>query len=158
MIFIACLCLFFVGCKSNKNSNAEKEQNSTEQKFDSVLTNNIITIQQAKDYLNIEGKMKMGNWNVLGTEPFWNIEIENDIFLFTKLNDKIDSVYFQIIDFSVDDKITKIKVEDKTHKKAELILGFNKNKCSDGMSDKQFQYSAVFTYNGLILNGCAEKK
>ena len=155
-IFIACLCLFFVGCKSNKNNIAEQEKDNTEQKFDSVITQNIETIKHAKDSVIVDVKEKMGNWNISGTEPFWNIQIKNDVFLFTKLNDKIDSVYFKINDFSFDNKFIKINVEDKTKRKSELVL--KENKCSDGMSDKQFQYSAVFTYNNVLFNGCAEKK
>ncbi len=156
--FIACFCLFFVGCKSNKNNIAELEKNITEQNFDSTITQNIETIQHAKDSIDIDIKEKIGNWNISGTEPFWNIQIKNDIFLFTALNDKIDSIYFKVNHYSINNKLIKINVEDKTNKNAKLILELKENKCSDGMSDKQYQYSAVFNYNNLLFNGCAEKK
>ena len=104
--FIISLCLFFVGCKSNKNKIVEQEKVSAEEKFDSVILNNIEKIQVVKvDYTDSirlhKSYNKIGTWEIHGTEPFWNISLINNKMLFTKLNENIDTVYFRIDDFKL---------------------------------------------------------
>lgn len=152
--------MVFIGCKSNKkNSENDTTINSSEQKFDSVILNNIERFQDYKKQDSLksnEKKYTVKNWNVIGTEPFWNIEIEDNVALFTMLSEQIDSVYFVKTTEELDENKINFYFIDKFKNNANLIL--TKTPCSDGMSDKQFQYSAVFSYKKLRLNGCAEKK
>lgn len=115
--------------------------------------NTITKINQESDTVKQQIKE---HWKVVGTEPFWNIQIDSNTVLFTILNDKIDSIFFDIYDFVLIDGDTSFKFVDKNNTNAYLYITGG-TKCSDGMSDKQFQYSATFTYKDLELKGCAEK-
>lgn len=127
-----------VTCKSKNNTNICKD--SQEQKrMDSILQVKIHTV-----------------WKVLGTEPFWNINIYNDTFQFIMLKDDIDTVYFEIKQYIDTDSVIEYLLTDKKDSTLTLIL--KNEKCSDGMSDNQYQYAATFKYKGLELKGCAEKK
>ena len=162
LFFIACLCLVFVGCKSNKNDINEQEKVSTEEKFDSVIIKNIEKIQTSKNnYIDSLERTKIfskiSTWEIHGTEPFWNISLINNKMLFTKLNENIDTVYFRIDDFLIVENNILFKLQDINNKKAYLNLERKSNSVSDGMSDNLYNFSALFKYNDVELKGVAEK-
>lgn len=163
ILFIACLCLFFVGCKSNKNKYVEQEKVSSEEKFDSVIINNINKIQTEKiDYIDSvhlhKSYKKIGTWEIHGTEPFWNISIVNEKIAFTTLNEKIDTVYFKVNDFLFIDGGISFELIDVNKSKAMLNILKKAEPISDGMSDKMYDYAARLKYNNVELNGVAEIK
>jgi uncharacterized membrane protein len=110
-----------------------------------------------KETVSENNRLHDSKWSVIGTEPFWNIQIDSSKVLFTMLNERIDSVYFTINDYESIDNSTSFTLTDKRMDTAFLRISGVTN-CSDGMSDNPFQYSATFNYKGLELNGCAEKK
>jgi uncharacterized membrane protein len=161
--FIISLCLFFVGCTSNKNEIAEQEKVSAEGKFDSVLIDSINKIQTEKiDYIDSvqlrKSFSKIGVWEIHGTEPFWNIKIINEKIIFTKLNEKIDTVYFKVNDFLFIDGGISFELIDENKSKVMLNILKKAEKISDGMSDKLYDYAARLKYNNIELKGVAEKK
>jgi uncharacterized membrane protein len=96
------------------------------------------------------------SWKITGTEPFWNIFIRQDTILYTRLNDNIDSVYFTKHHFSDQDSVVEFHLTDPQGQEGSLVLRRGVSPCSDGMSDREYAYSAKFTYKKEILAGCAE--
>ena len=162
LFFIACLSLVFVGCKSNKNEKVSQEKINSENKFDSVILNNIEKIQVAKvDYIDSKQLekiySKIGVWEIHGNEPFWSIKIINDKIIFTKLNENIDTVYFKVIDFLFIDNGISFELKDINNEKAFLNIFKRAEKVSDGMSDNLYNFSARLKYDDIELKGVAEK-
>jgi len=110
-----------------------------------------------QEIISVKKHQYDANWRIIGTEPFWNVQVDSSRVLFTMLNEIIDSVYFAINDYESTNNSTSFTLTDKRMDTAFLRINGVTN-CSDGMSDNQFQYSATFNYKGLELNGCAEKK
>ncbi|MFN8284120.1 MAG: hypothetical protein U0U67_12950 [Chitinophagales bacterium] len=153
ILFIAYLCLFFVACKfSDKHIDGKRWIY-----IDKSITGNKQTDSLTKE-LNNKRYSLIGKWSVIGTEPFWNIYLHNDTVLFTKLNENVDSIYYQITDFLTEGNQLQVNLKDKKDNSANLIIIESNSFCSDGMSDKRYQYSATLTYKDLVLKGCAEKK
>jgi uncharacterized membrane protein len=93
----------------------------------------------------------------LGNEPFWAVEIipaEERIVLKDAGNDKVYQFPYKKGTTSGDVYTYEVTNE----KKAKLRVSIRKQKCSDGMSDRQYLYSAAVTINGKLLNGCAIRK
>ena len=136
-ILIILVVFLWVSCK-NKNPNICKE--SPEQKrMDSIVQEILHT-----------------DWKVLGTEPFWNINVYNDTFQFSILNNNIDTVYFELKKYAKTGSVIEYLLTDEEDNTSALSL--KEEQCSDGMSDKKYQYSATFKYKKLDLKGCAEMK
>ncbi len=125
-------------CKSKNSANICKE--SQEQKImDSIIDKKIHT-----------------EWKIIGTEPFWSINVFNDTFQFTILNNNIDTTYFEFTQYADTGLVIEYLLTDKEDNISALTL--KEEQCSDGMSDKQYKYSAVFKYKDMELKGVAEKK
>ena len=155
--------MVFVGCKSNKNENTEQVNIISEENFDSVIVYNFNKIQTEKfDYIDSvllhKRYSKIGTWEIHGTEPFWNIRIINEKVLFTKLNEKEDTVYFKVIDFLFVDQGISFELQDVNKEKAFLNLFKRSEQISDGMSDRLYDYHARLKYKDVELEGVAEKK
>ncbi len=147
LFYIACLCLFFVGCKSNKNTGFEE---NVEVSVDTVI------ISTVKD-TNINSKK--GEYflrlRAIGTEPFWSFYVSQDTFLFTELNEKIDSTFFILINGAPNEDVIQYDMIDENKNKA--TIQFIVGSCSDGMSDKKYKFSVEFSYKNKLLKGCGEE-
>jgi uncharacterized membrane protein len=97
-------------------------------------------------------------WEVYGNEPFWHLYIHEDTALYTRLNENIDSVYLAIHHYNLQDSVAEFHFTAPGVQEASLVMRREKVPCSDGMSDKEYAYSAVFMYKQEILKGCAEMK
>lgn len=162
-LFIAYLCLFFVGCKSNKNETTKHKITANNLLYDSVSidTNKVINDVGNHSFDTIKlnnNKAEIGNWEIHGTEPFWNVKILNNTILFTKLNDNIDTVYFYVNDFVFVDDGISVKLKDEKNKTAILNIIKKSIPITDGMSDKLYNYVARLKYEADELKGVAEKK
>lgn len=91
----------------------------------------------------------------LGNEPFWNVQIlplVNKIIFksptetkeFAYKNSKIDS--------------GKIMYESASGSEEAIKIIIEKQNCSDGMSDRQYHYSAQVILGSKMLKGCAIRK
>ncbi len=133
---IACLCLLFFGCKSNKKA---------------IEINDVTSIKDDRVFIK-------GHYIGFGNEPFWRIEVENDSAEFVVLNEKIDTVFFKLIDFEdigIHTKIDVTLIDSKNDTASLIFIKCNTNNlCSDGMSDKLSEYSAEFNYNNKHYKGC----
>lgn len=145
ILFIACLCLFFVGCKSNK---------SLESNDDAVVDSTIISTILDTSKNKIEGEYFL-RLQALGTEPFWSFYVSQDTFLFIELNEKIDSTYFTLVNGKPYHHIIQYDLIDETKNKA--TIQFMVGTCNDGMSEKNYNFSVEFNYKNKLLKGCGEE-
>jgi uncharacterized membrane protein len=95
-------------------------------------------------------------WKITGTEPFWNIFIREDTILYSRLNENIDTVYFTNHHFSDQDSLVEFHLTDPQGLEGSLVIRRGASPCSDGMSDRDYAYSATFIYKNETLAGCAE--
>lgn len=94
----------------------------------------------------------------LGNEPFWSLEIipvEERIVL-------KDVAAGRVYEFPCTGSVVNngvIQYEATSFdKKSKIDIRFRKEKCSDGMSDRTYNYSATVMINGKKLKGCGIKK
>ena len=92
----------------------------------------------------------------LGNEPFWSIDIiptEQKIVLKNVASDKV-----YVFPYRPANVVGIVhRFEAKTRNDTLVIL-IKKEKCSDGMSDRSYNFSAEIEINGETLKGCAIKK
>lgn len=85
-----------------------------------------------------------------GTEPFWGLELDFDkAFRFVPVSG--DSLNTPPV-FGLEKNGTLIY--DAKTEAGQLIVQIKKEPCSDGMSDREYQYSVVAIVNGEEYKGC----
>ncbi len=93
----------------------------------------------------------------MGNEPFWSLDIipsEKRIVLKDVAEEKVTEFFYSPANFSAD--TYQYSTTNPKNEKLEVLI--RKENCSDGMSDRQYNYSAEIGLNGKILKGCAIKK
>lgn len=135
--FFYLLMIFFTGCKQH----AAKENSTVE----------VLPTEKVAEGKNI-------TWHITGTEPFWNMYIHNDTFIYTRLNEKIDTIFFKLDDYAAIVDGMMYWVSDSIKQEAQINIFKQKDPCSDGMSDRVYSYHAKLLYKKEALKGCAEKK
>lgn len=93
----------------------------------------------------------------LGNEPFWSLEIiplEKIIALKDVGSDKTYTFPYKPGKLSA----LSIIYESSNDKKESIKAIITKEKCSDGMSDRIYNYAVEVTINGRKFKGCAIKK
>ena len=93
----------------------------------------------------------------MGNEPFWSLDIipsEKRIVLKDVAEEKVLEFFYSPANVSGD--TYQYTAMNPKNEKLEVLI--RKEKCSDGMSDRQYNYSAEIRLNGKILKGCAIKK
>lgn len=93
----------------------------------------------------------------LGNEPFWSVDIIPDEkrIVFKNVGEE-KAVEFIYKPASVSSGVYRYEAKSRGNKK--IIVVIRKEKCSDGMSDRQYNYSAEATIDGKTYKGCAIKK
>lgn len=93
----------------------------------------------------------------IGNEPFWSLDINPEeqkiILKDVGLNKSIE---FNYAPANVGGGVHRYEATNAAMKK--LVVVIREEKCSDGMSDRQYNYSAEVTLNGRMYKGCAIKK
>lgn len=93
----------------------------------------------------------------LGNEPFWSLDIipsEKRIILKEVGEEKVMEFFYSPANFS--GGLYRYTATNPKNEKLDVLI--RKEKCSDGMSDRQYNYSAEIRLNGRVLKGCAIKK
>ncbi len=93
----------------------------------------------------------------LGNEPFWSVDIipqERRIILKDVGQEKVYEFFYapQTVSGGIH------RYESTNPARDKLIIEIREEKCSDGMSDRQYNYSAEVRLNERLLKGCAIKK
>ena len=94
----------------------------------------------------------------LGNEPFWSVDILPDEQQIVLKDLSVDKVFVFAYEEATVNGITWTYKTDNLDTKDKLTVVITKEKCSDGMSDRTYNYSATVTINGRTLKGCAIKK
>lgn len=94
---------------------------------------------------------------IVGTEPFWNMTIAQSGIVYSTPDKKQTFPY-----------VAPIKAEGRTLELLRvyrlpsglnnLIIIQKVSSCSDGMSERQYPYSATLIFGSTVREGCAEKK
>ena len=154
IIFMIIVFLLIIGCK-NKTQTLTASDGS---KIKVILPDSVL-LSTDSVHINYVDRLLINeiNWEIIGTEPFWNISIFEDSVTYSILKEKKIVEKFVISALVTDiDNINTFTYILGNSNKANITI--KKEICSDGMSDKQYQYSVTFTYKDVELKGCAEKK
>lgn len=150
LFYIACLCLFFVGCKSNKSL-----ESNDDAVVDTILIDSsgkIIKSSSSRGFVQFI-------WHIYGTEPFWSFYIHNDTFLFIKVNEKVDSIYYKLVNSYDDGGVGRFILANKINNKIAYLNLYPENKtCNSSIDDKYLWWRSEFIYEKDTLNGCAQEK
>jgi uncharacterized membrane protein len=114
--------------------------------------------------------LKAETLNCGGTEPFWNLTInqDNETISYEEFSsDEAEATVYKKLNFSTGPN--DISVRYFTAKKGirgnkvasafvSLTDGNSRTFCSDGMSDFSYQYEIFANIDGRILQGCCESR
>lgn len=108
------LCLLVVGCKPKQSSESamEKAKIFSEQTFDP-------------------------HFKGLGTEPFWNIEMDEHFLVYQDIEGNREAFPIHQIEQAQDANVQLIKSENDNYK---IRVTISQQDCSDGMTDIDFSY------------------
>lgn len=91
-------------------------------------------------------------YRVVGTEPFWGVQVEGDKLHFTTMEDQAGK-HLTGAHTLRDDGIRYTGSDNGTAFELDLTRG----ECSDGMSDTVYDHKASFRYGDANYQGCAEQ-
>lgn len=87
------------------------------------------------------------------TEPFWSVEVDKNTAQFSQAGTW--GTQSQTFTVSQDDKWAIISIR---WVKGDFFLTLVKGKCSDGMSNNGYMYTATLNVGAEVLKGCANRK
>lgn len=120
-----CSLLFITSCGVRKDVVKESEG------FDQVKEKNVLA-------------------KMIGTEPFWSIEVYEDHVWFETPEIKAKEIPIRWVNVEEGSRIVSIDA------KFPLDIIIKEEFCSDGMSDQEFSFSAKGTFQGKNINGCTK--
>ena len=89
---------------------------------------------------------------VIGTEPFWGIDVEGDRLHFTTAEDQAGK-HLAASPVAEGDGLRYAGQGDDG---IAFDLRLSRGACSDGMSDRTYAYNATFRYGAVDYRGCAD--
>lgn len=87
-----------------------------------------------------------GEFDLVGTEPFWGGKIRQDGLSLARAGQP---------DVSAGNPGVKVEDGAGVWNAGALVLKLRAEPCSDGMSDRKYGYRAEVALNGQVLKGCA---
>lgn len=98
------------------------------------------------------------SFNVVGTEPFWNIKINRNGIIYSTPEVR-ERKYPYTAPLKAQGRPSDLVRVYQLRGQPNGTLVLRKvNSCSDGMSDKVYPYSATLILGNQVFDGCAEKK
>lgn len=143
IVAIIILSLFFTNCKP-------KTAETKIQKTDTLVV-------QKPEMAKLSEAPSTYFFKANGTEPFWGIEISEDSIKFTTPEEKDDfSLSYEKPQKAMDSNVVLYRAKSDA---INLEITIQQGKCSDGMSDKIYNYSVKVSLKRgdqkeLLLNGC----
>jgi uncharacterized membrane protein len=93
----------------------------------------------------------------LGNEPFWSLDIIPTEKIIALKDVGTEKTY--VFPYKAAKLAGSTLTYDVTNDKKETLkITIAKETCSDGMSDRNYNYSAQVSINGKLLKGCAIRK
>jgi len=87
-----------------------------------------------------------GDFQLVGTEPFWGGRIQEDGLTLSRAGQP---------DVSAANTGVKVEGDVGVWGVGGLVFRLHPEPCTDGMSDRKYDYRAEVTINGQVLRGCA---
>ena len=87
-----------------------------------------------------------GDFNLVGTEPFWGGRIQDDGLTLTRAGQP---------DVRAPNPGVHVEGGAGVWSAGALVIRLRSEPCTDGMSDRRYDYRAEATINGQTLSGCA---
>jgi uncharacterized membrane protein len=87
-----------------------------------------------------------GDFDLIGTEPFWNGRIQGDGLTLSRAGQP---------DVSAANTGARVEGDTGVWGVGGLVFKLTPEPCTDGMSDRKYDYRAEVTINGQTLRGCA---
>ena len=89
-----------------------------------------------------------GDFNLVGTEPFWGGTIRAGALSLSRPDQP---------EVSAANTGVNVKGDVGAWGAGHLVIKLTPEACSDGMSDRHYAYRAEATLNGEVLQGCADR-
>jgi uncharacterized membrane protein len=89
-----------------------------------------------------------GDFQLVGTEPFWGGRIQADGLILSRAGQP---------DVNADNAGVRVEGDVGVWGVGGLVFRLRPEPCSDGMSDRRYDYRAEVTINGDVLKGCAAR-
>jgi uncharacterized membrane protein len=156
-IFLLLLILFIAGCNESSDSAPALPDTVEKDKTTVIKTPEVDTTADMLDHSLINNKaweQKKANgisWLGIGTEPFWSVERKKDSIIFQLSEWERPVVVKAKRTINSKDSVVYTAGEPSQKLQTTIIPGT----CSDGMSDRKYDYAVKVTYNGQTYKGCA---
>lgn len=106
---------------------------------------------------SITPKPTFEEFRVSGTEPFWGITISRRGIVYSTPDAK-PKTFPYVAPIAAQGRPLDLLRVYRLQGQPNQMLVIKKGRCSDGMSDRQYSYSATLILGNTVLEGCAEKK
>ena len=90
-------------------------------------------------------------FRAFGTEPFWNVNVEDGTLTYITPEDQV-GVVMQGTRRALEEGVEL----SGSHDGKPFVLTVSAGLCSDGMSDNQYELNASFRYGDIDYKGCGE--
>ena len=136
------------------------------------LGNNFAVSRLVNSNVSAESQIPLGNRTTLlsmdttnatefiaqGTEPFWNVAVSKRGIVYTSPDTKKQTFPYVAPMKAAARPEDLVRVYRLKGKPEGMLLIKQVSACSNGMSEKNFPYSAVLVLGNTVLEGCAQKK
>ncbi|PHY19151.1 COG3650 family protein [Caulobacter sp. BP25] len=93
-----------------------------------------------------------GDFDALGTEPFWSVKIHANRLTLSRPGHPDQAATDATLKTEGQDGVFDARIDGRR-----LILRLTPGDCSDGMSDRRYDYLAEVRIDDEILKGCASR-
>ncbi|MFS0516500.1 COG3650 family protein [Nostoc sp. UIC 10607] len=139
--FTCCVALLLFGASFPANSPSNANESS-------ITRNSLVVAETASNQEFI----------ARGTEPFWSVTVSKRGIVYSSPDVK-KQTFSYVAPLKAEARPADLVRVYRLKGKGNNILIIKKvDACSDGMSDQEYPYSAIFILENKILEGCAEKK
>jgi uncharacterized membrane protein len=97
-------------------------------------------------------------FNVVGTEPFWNVNVSKRGIVYSSPEVKKQTFPYVKPLKAEGRPEDLVRVYQLKGRGNNTLIIKKVNSCSDGMSDKNYPYSATLILGNQVFEGCAERK
>ena len=146
---IASLSLLLVACNPQPPASEPSPQAEIPAPASPVATD--AEVPMAKRGPGQENAGQLLIFRAFGTEPFWNVNVEDSTLTYTTPEDQV-GVVMQGTRGAIDGGVQITG----SHDGKAFVLAVTDGTCSDGMSDNQYTLAATFRYGDLDYKGCGE--
>jgi uncharacterized membrane protein len=93
-----------------------------------------------------------GDFDALGTEPFWSVKVRNAHLTVSRPDRSDITANGTTLEVLGDEAVFHAQADGQ-----DLSLRLTPGECSDGMSDRRYDYLAEARIGGMVLRGCASR-